>query len=225
VESPDGASGPRRHASRGEWQRAQPRPDSSTPRATSAVVTSRGQEPDHVVVRAAFEDEQPWSAQAPISASQVSASGSRVARSLTSSTPTIRPRLERRRFDCLRHECRQGTVQLGAAFGCIGHQARLLDRPHDGDPAAQLTGLPPKVVPCAPTPIAPGARGGLRSRRSHAVGEGLGHADNVGHDVGVLEAHMRPVRAMPDWISSQMSRMPFSSQRVRSSRRNEAGAG
>ena len=30
---------------------------------------------------------------------------------------------------------------------------------------------------------------------------------------------------MPDWISSQMSRMPCSSQRARSSRRNEAGAG
>ena len=38
-------------------------------------------------------------------------------------------------------------------------------------------------------------------------------------------AHQRPVRPMPDWISSAISRMPCSSQISRSPARKAAGAG
>jgi len=73
-------------------------------------------------------------------------------------------------------------------FGCIGHQARSSIVRMTAIPAAQLTGLPPKggsMCPNAPSLLELAA--GYDRADRHAVGEGLGHADNVGHDVGVLE--------------------------------------
>ncbi len=82
--------------------------------------------------------------------------------------------------------------------------------------AAQHTGLPPKVEPCAPLShfmmlsramIAPS---GMPLASPFAVSRMSGSTPSHSH------ANILPVRPIPHWISSNTSRMPWRSHRSRS---------
>ena len=87
-------------------------------------------------------------------------------------------------------------------------------------PAAAHTGLPAKVEPCAP-----GGHVQIDSRPMKApigIPEAIPLAPVTmsGSTPACSIAHHRPVRPIPDWISSAMRTMPCSSHSSRSPRRN-----
>ena len=77
-------------------------------------------------------------------------------------------------------------------------------------PAAQATGLPPKVVPCWPgfSRSAARAEGDGGADRQPAA-EALGEGDDVGLDaLRAWCSNQWPVRPMPVWTSSRTSSVP-----------------
>ena len=93
-------------------------------------------------------------------------------------------------------------------------------------PAAQLTGLPPNVVPWALLPHRTWSAFEVaiaESGRPFAIA--LAMQTTSGTIPACSNDHIRPVRPKPAWTSSAMSRMPWSSQIARSACRNAGGAG
>ena len=123
-------------------------------------------------------------------------SGSPVARSRVNSTPIISPspRMSPIRSSSAAILPRPVTSSAPRARALATRSSsRIVSR--TARPAAQATGLPPYVEPCAPRPQrswSVAARDDRRERQ--AVGDRLGHAHDVGHDPRVLE---RPHRAGP----------------------------
>ena len=154
----------------------------------------------------------PRSAQAAVSASPSSPAGSRVSRSLTISTPIMRPgpRTSPMRGSSAASACRPrvSSAPRSAALA-TRPSSRMTSR--TAMPAAQETGLPPYVEPCAPTPqrcleVARGDEG----RQRQAVGDGLGRQHDVGHDAGVLEGPHAPGAAVArlDLVGDEQDAVP-----------------
>ena len=109
--------------------------------------------------------------------------------------------------------------------------SRAVSRPSDSmmsivaSAAAAQTGLPANVDPCAPA--------GQVHSDARPMKAPIGMPDAMpfatvtmsGSTPAASIAHQLPVRPMPDWISSAMSRMPCSSHSSRRPWRNSGGAG
>ena len=151
----------------------------------------------------------------------------RLARSRTNSTPTIRPGP---RTSPIRSS--SAMIRPRPAVSSTPRAAAFSTRPSSrivrstASAAAQATGLPPYVEPWAPRPQR------VCSSREVTIadsGNPLATAFAMHTTSGTIpacsNAHIRPVRPKPVWISSAMRRMPCSSQKARRPRRNAAGAG
>ena len=86
------------------------------------------------------------------------------------------------------------------------------------------TGLPPKVLACEPGTQSMMSAFAMQTPSGMPEAMPLAMQTMSGSTPACSIAHHLPVRPTPDWISSAISRMPWRSQMVRSSRRKLVGS-
>ena len=181
----------------------------------------RRQEPQHVAVGAAGEDEQPggvagcgdapWSAPGPApwmpGLDELDRRASRRGRGRRRSRGAAGPS-SRSRAEGISSICRRGRAGPARAIVSMAASA-----------AAHATGLPPYVPPRPPACTA-----SMRSARPVTAASGsppampLAVVIRSGHHALVLTANQSPVRQKPVWISSAMNTTPVGRGPVRAAR-------
>ena len=153
----------------------------------------------------------------------MSGAGSRVARSFTNSTPIMRPR-PRTSPIAAYFSCRRCTPASSRSprRGTFGSRSRSTTS-RVASAAAQHTGFPPNVLPCAPgdhfmtDSLAMMAPIGMPLPRPFAASSTSGSTPSCSH------AHIFPVRPTPHCTSSHTSRMPWRSHSSRNAWRYPGG--